>query len=605
MNKQYLAFAVVAAIFTNSIPVQANEPTPDTVIVTATRTTQTVDESLATVTVITRTDIERSQAKSAAELLNGITGIETSVNGGYGKSTSVYLRGTNADHLIVLVDGVRLGSATLGSYSWEFLPIDQIERIEIVRGPRSSLYGPDAIGGVIQIFTRKGQSGLRAGASVGRGSFNSSEISTNVSGASEGTHYSVATARFATDGINARTVAAANEPDKDGYRNNSASAQVGHRFASGTALDAHLFHAQGHTEYDGNPNETDFIQNAIVTELRAEPMKDWTVKLKIAHSRDETDNFHNGAYSSTFNTIRRSESWQNDVVLAQKQLLTLGVDHQKDLLESSTSYDATSRKDVGYFIQHQTSLGNHDVLIGLRRDDTYAYGAQDTGNLSWGYVIAGERLRLLAAYGTAFKAPTFNQLYYPNFGNPNVKPEESESFELGLRGKEAKMKWSVRAFETNVDNLIATVCDAFFNCAPQNINRARIRGLEIETSVQAGNNNIGLNLTSLDPQDVETNRMLALRAKQSFRLDMEHDFGMWRLGGDWLWQSYRYNYDFFGTPTRMGGYGLVNLYARYDIAKSWFLKARAGNILDKKYETVPTYNSPGRNFFVTARYQYQ
>lgn len=606
MNKSSCILATMAALCAVSVSVHAEAIPQDAVVVTATRTAQTADETLASVTVITRADIERSQAKTIAELLTGSAGVDASVNGGYGKTTSLYVRGTNDSHVVVLVDGLRLGSATLGTYSWEFLPLDQIERIEIVRGPRSSLYGADAIGGVIQIFTRKGGEKFRAGATGGYGTYESREYSANLSDTAGATHYSLAAARRETDGINARRPAPEysggplySEPDTDGYRNDSATMRLGHRFGASAEIEAYVFHTQGRTEYDGSfVNETDFIQNVAGARLRLAPTDAWDIKFQAGRSRDETDNFKDRTYVSTFNTTRRQLSWQNDLTLAARQILTLGIDRQTDLIEVSDTYDVTSRDITGYFAQHQAGFANHDLLLSVRRDDTRVYGAQDTGNIAWGYAIAGERLRVVASYGTAFKAPTFNQLYNPFVGNPNIRPEGSESVELGLRGKTAPMQWDVRAFQTNVDNLIVFQPPTFVAI---NLGQARIRGMETELSLKTERNRVGLNATLLDPRDVETDKLLPRRAKRSLRLDAEHSAGSWRVGGTWLVQSYRY--DDPQNTTRLGGYGLVDLHARYAIDRRWEVKWRAGNIFDKQYETAATYNSPGRNYFVTLAYR--
>jgi vitamin B12 transporter len=608
MNRLYPTLVAVVATYVISISVHAEEVPADTVVVTATRTAQTVDETLAPVTIITRDDIERRQAKTVEELLNGLAGVGTSVSGGYGKTTSVYLRGTNDSHVVVLVDGVRLGSATLGTYSWEFLPIEQIERIEIVRGPRSSLYGPDAVGGVIQIFTRKGKEGIRTGATAGYGKYRSSEVAANVSGADAGTHFSVAASHFATRGIDSRKPAPEfsggpvyAEPDPDGYRNKSASARVGHRFTSGAEIEAQLMHVQGHTHYDGSfVNETDFIQNTNGLKARFAPTGIWNVTLQTGHSRDETDNFKNGAYMSTFNTRRRSHVWQNDLTLGSQQLLTLGIDARKELVESSSSYNATSRRDKGYFVQHQAGLGDHDLLLGLRRDDTYGYGAQDTGNIAWGYALIGDRLRVTTSYGTAFKAPTFNQLYDPFVGNPNIKPEEAESYDVGLRGKTAKTAWAMHIFQTNVENLIVFQPPTY---QAVNIDRARIRGLENELGMTHGANRLQLNLTFLDPRDATTGALLPRRAKRSLKLDDEYRLGQWRLGATWLAESYRY--DDPQNTVRLGGYGLLDLRAQVDFAKDWFIRGRFGNVLDKNYTTAANYYSQGRNYFLSVGYQTQ
>ncbi len=599
MKKLYRVFAVVTTTCSVSIPVHAEEISQDAVLVTATRTAQTTDETLAAVTVITRSDIERSQAKTATDLLSGLAGVETSTSGGYGKATSIYLRGTNSDHVLVLIDGVRVGSATLGSFTWEYLPVEQIERIEIVRGPRSSLYGADAIGGVIQIFTRKGEPGFRAGATAGYGTYHSQEYTANASGADKTTHYSVAAAQFKTDGINARTLTTGNEPDNDGYNNKSFSTRVGHRFASGADLEAHLMHAQGHNMYDGSfQNENKFIQNAIGADLGFAPTSVWNVKLGVGSSRDESTDFLNGTFASKYFTTRRVQSWQNDLTLAAKQLLTLGIDRQTDFVDSSTAFNINSRDNSGYFVQHQAGFGKHDLLLGLRRDDNQSFGSHNTGNLAWGYALNEERLRFVSSYGKAFKAPTFNQLYDPFVGNANLQPEESESLELGLRGKEGWGKWDVRAYQTNIDHLIIFQPPSY---QAINIDRARIRGLETEITAQTDKNRASLNLTLLDPRDVSTDHLLPRRTKYTLKLDDELRLGAWSVGAAWLYHSYRY--DDPQNTVRMGGYGLFNLRAQYDVSKNWLVRARLDNVFDKPYQTANTYNSLGRNIFVSLGYQ--
>jgi vitamin B12 transporter len=598
MKALLFAATVVAAVTPAAIAAAEVAPS-NAIVVTATRTAQTVDEALAAVTVITRNDIERSQAQSVPELLMGLAGLDANVSGGYGKTTGFFLRGTNSDHMVVLVDGVRIGSATSGTVSWEYLPVDQIERIEVVRGPRSSLYGADAIGGVVQIFTRRGQDALRANASAGYGTHNSREYSANVSGTSSGTHVSVAANRFETNGINAKKESVANEPDSDGYRNDSFSSRVGHRFGGGAEIEAHLLHAQGHSHYDGSwSNESEFTQNTVGAEARFTPVDIWNVKLQVARSRDESEDYLDGAYASTYNTSRVTQLWQNDVLLAKRQLLTLGADRQRDSVESSTEFSNTLRHNTGYFMQHQAGFGAHDLLAGLRRDDNQAYGVHHTGNLGWGYALVGERLRLNLTGGTAFKAPTFNQLYDPWVGNAEINPEKSKSAELALQGRENWGKWAVRTYRTEVTDLIVFQPPTY---QALNISRARIRGIESEIAVASDGNSAALNVTALDPRDVETGHLLPRRAQRSLRLDLDGRFGSFHAGLQWLVQGYRF--DDPENARRLGGYALVNIHARYDFTRNWFVRARTDNVFDKEYETAADYNSLGRSYFVSLGYQ--
>lgn len=574
--------------------------TEEAVIVTATRTARTADETLASVSVITRADIERTQAKSVAGLLAGEAGVDTTVSGGYGKSTSVFLRGTNSDHTLVLIDGIKVGSATLGTAPWQYLPLDQIERIEIVRGPRSSLYGSEAIGGVIQIFTRRPTEKFQGLAEAGYGTYGTSKLSAGVSGADGNMRYNLTASHFNTDGIDAKTASAGNEGDRDGYRNESYSARLTHRLAGGAEIELHTLHAQGHTEFDGTTeNQTAFLQDVVSARLNFAPTNDWSVKLQAGTSRDYTDSFKNGGFRSTFNTLRNVASWQNDITPAKDQLLTLGVDYQDDRVGSTTTYTRTERANTGAFLQHQAKLGDHDLLVGLRRDDNEQFGIHNTGNLAWGYALS-PRLRARLSYGTAFKAPTFNQLYFPGFGDPNLRPERSKTYEAGLRGRQDWGNWNVSAFQTNVENLIATVTVSGVSTA-QNVDKALIKGLETEISTQLAGWETRAVLTLLDPRDTGRDNILTRRTKRILSLKADRAFGQWHVGADWLMQGHRYDSD--TNRTRLGGFALVNLRGQYDLSKQWVLRANLDNAFDKTYETVSTFKSPGRTLFVSIGYR--
>ncbi len=597
MKRLAVPSAVLAALFPALLP--AETLTEEPIIVTATRTARTADETLAAVTVITREDIERSQAKSVAELLAGETGLDAAVNGGYGKSTSLYLRGTNSDHTLVLIDGLKINSATNGIPSWQYLPLEQIERIEIVRGPRSSLYGADAIGGVVQIFTRAPTEHFRAGAEAGYGTYGTSRVAADVAGTEGATRFSLTGAHFNTDGIDARTASAGNEGDRDGYRNTSFNARLGRRFANGADVELYAMQAIGHVEYDGNPNQTASDIGAASARLSFAPDPAWNVKLLTGTSRDYSDNLKDGSFSTTFNTLRHTTSWQNDVTVGKDQLLTLGLDYQDDRIGSTTGYTEKERANRGAFVQHQGRFGNHDLLASWRQDDNEQFGTSDTGNLAWGYALT-PTLRSRASWGTAFKAPTFNQLYFPNFGDPNLKPEESVSYEAGLRGKTSAGHWDIRAFQTNVDNLIATV-QVGGNFVAQNVDKARIKGVETEIGTRLAGWDTRAALTLMDPRDTGRDKILNRRAKRSLKLDADRAFGAWRLGATWLVQGHRY--DDVNNTVRLGGYGTLNLRAQHALSKQWVLRANLDNAFDKAYQTVNTYNSPGRSLFVSLGYR--
>ncbi len=581
-----------------------------TIVVTATRTARTADETLVPVTVITRKEIERSQAQSVADLLSGQPGISVANNGGQGKATSVFLRGANADHVLVLVDGMKIGSATTGTASFQDIPMELIERIEIVRGPRSSLYGSEAIGGVIQIFTRKGDGSPKPSFSIGAGSHGTWQGSAALSGGvGSGGWYSLGLSAVDTDGFNACKGKPApngagcftSEPDKDGYRNQSGRLRAGWRFGNGTKAEVNWLRARGNNQYDGSfVNESESIQQVLGASLSFVPSAIWHTSLRVSQSQDDSDNFKNGVFKSRFNTRRDLFSWQNDIELAKGHQLVAGVDWQEDRITSSTAYAVTSRDNTGVFAQYLAEIGGHDVQLSARHDDNQQFGAKTTGGAAWGYNLNRD-LRLTASYGTAFKAPTFNQLYFPGFGNASLRPEQSRSLDFGLAGKTGAGRWSLNAFETRVTDLIGF--DASFN--PVNIDTARIRGIEAVAATRVLDWDLRGNLTLLDPENqaagANHGKVLPRRARQSLSLSADRDFGNWSAGATLRGAGRRY--DNLANTLELDGYATLDLRGEYRLNKDWRLQARVENLFDKDYETAYLYNQPGRGAYLTLRYQ--
>ena len=606
MQRNTLA-ALIAGLF--SLPVQAQVtqeiPLLDEIVVTATRTPRSIDETLAATTVITRQDIEHSQATSVQEALAGLAGITVSNQGGAGMASSVFLRGTNAEHTLVLIDGVKVGSATLGTASFQDFPLDQIERIEVVRGPLSSLYGSEAIGGVIQIFTRKGGGHLTPSASAMLGSRNTRKATANLSGGEGNTWFNLGISRFDTDGFNACkgsltagcfTV----EPDKDGYSNTSLNLRSGYRLQPGTELEAHFLRAEGKVDYDGSfQNQADSVQQVLGVNLKYRVYDAWNLKFSVGQSRDESENYLSGVSTGDFNTTRNSYAWQNDVALAADHLLTLGVDRLEDKVNSTTAYAVTKRNDTGLFIQYQGHVAGNDFKLAMRHDEDSQFGGNATGNLAWGREIGGE-MRTTLSYGTAFKAPSFNQLYWPGFGNSNLMPEKSRSFEVGLSGRMAAGRWSLNAYDTKVTDLIGY--DSSFNLV--NINSAHLRGVEAVTSLRLGEWNARLNLTLQNPEQssgANDGKLLNRRSERSARLDFDRALGAWRIGGTFRAEGRRF--DDLANNIKLSSYTLLDLSAEYRLAKDWRIATLVENLFDRDYETAYLYNQPGRGVFLTLRYQ--
>lgn len=588
----------------------------DQVVVTATRTAQTQDQTLAPVTVIDRAEIERRQATSLPDLLRGELGVSIANNGGPGKTTSLLLRGTESDHVLVLVDGVRIGSATAGGAALQDIPVEQIERIEIVRGPFSSLYGSEAIGGVVQIFTRRPQGPFTPTLSIAAGSDNARRYSAGVAGRSQGDlgerggWYSVDAVHEETDGINAylNTANSGYDPDRDGYRNDSLSVQGGWRFNRQWDADVQALRAESRNEYDGTiygGNLAKGVQQVVGGRVRYAPSDALKLTASVGASQDLSDAYYDGSYVSTFDTRRALGSLQADLD-AGPGLLTLGFDWQRDRIASSETYDEDQRIDRGAFAQWQQSFGTQSLQASVRRDDNSQFGGKNTGSLLWGWNFA-EHLRLTASYGTAFKAPTYNELYYPSYGNANLRPETSRSVELGLRGEYGWGTWTLNAYQTDVDDLISydssLVDDAHPYGQPNNIDQARIRGVEAGYDTTLAGWTLRTRLTWQDPKangDTYHGNWLPRRARQSGRVDADRRFGLFSVGSSVYASGARY--DELANTTRLGGYGLLDLRVGYEVNRDWSVSLSANNVFDRDYETAAWYAQPGRNYQLTLRY---
>jgi vitamin B12 transporter len=590
------------------------DPTQNTVdlpemVVTATRS-ETPKKHLSTAsTVYTRKDIERLQVKTLPELLRGTTGLDMTQSGGLGTTTSVFMRGTNSDHVLVLVDGIKVGSATLGSTPFEFVPIDQVERVEIIRGPQSSLYGSEAVGGVIQIFTRKGGDSEKPQFSLnaGGGSYDTYRTAGNVSGKWQNNWYSLGASSIGTEGINARRPITGlfgfSQPDRDGYQNTAMNARAGHRFDNNAEVEASFIRAEGNTEFDASfgGDRMEFITQTVGVSGNMAIVDNWHTTLRLGQSRDENDTFFpDNSFDSRFNSTRWNASWLNEITLTDEHKLILGTDYRLDEVESSTQYNENSRYDVGIFGEyHGQFLDNHFVNASIRSDKNEQFGDYLTGNIgwrsNWDYGIS-----TFANFGNAFKAPSFNDLYFPRYGNRNLRPEESTSVEVGLAGNHDWLQWELRAYHTNIDNLITPVPDKNFNFSAQNVGKSQIDGLEAEIGTQWQGWNAKLNMTLLNPEIRETNKRLPRRADKTLSFDLSRSLGQFDLGANVMAQDHRF--DNPDNSIRVAGYVTVDLRAAYHISKNWMLSAKLNNLLDKNYQTVNTYNQQGMNYFLSIHY---
>ncbi|MDA3920803.1 MAG: TonB-dependent receptor [Salinisphaera sp.] len=605
----------------------------DNVVVTATRTPQLQARTLAATTVITRADIERLQARSVGELLADTPSVTVANQGGPGKLDSIFMRGTNSDQVLVLVDGQRFGSATSGLAAIQDLPVSQIQRIEIVRGPRSSLYGSDAIGGVIQIFTRNGKglnnkSAVTPYFSIGGGTYGSYRGQAGISGHTERAHYNVSVSGQQTNGFNAcngRPFGApgggagcfANQPDHDGYSRLDGSFNGGYTFDNGWSVDGNYLRANGDNQYDGTTaNQSDTHQEVYGLSLAA-PLTDiWKSTLSLGRSSDSSDDHlvsdggRTVAFASRFETQTDTVTWQNDLAINKDNLVTLGLDYRQDEVTSSVAYARRKRDNKAVFGEYQGRFGANEIDLAARGDDNQQFGQHATGSLTYGLHI-NDVYTATVSYGNAFHAPTFNDLYYPSFAgfppssNPDLKPEKSQTAELGFKAAPRWGSWAIHAYQTKIRDLITL--DQ--NFTPQNLDQARIRGIEGEMKAYlgawrlAGNANwlAARNQTQGSNGSDNYGNHLPRRPDYSLQFDVDRDlFTRFSLGA-----TARYNgsrYDDAANQHKLGGYALFDLRGEVRLDDAWKLQAKLANLFDRKYQTVAFYNQPGRTVFFTFSY---
>ncbi len=602
MNSRFAPLATALAVV---VPAAASAVTTTApVIVTATRVAESVDETLAPVTVITREDIERRQARSLPELLQGTAGVGFDNTGGRGKVSTVFLRGTESDHVLVLINGIKVGSASSGLTPFQDLPVSQIERIEVVRGPRSHLYGSEAIGGVIQIFTRRGGGELAPSLSVGGGSDGTRSASLALSGGGDSAWFNIGVSGEQTDGFDACSgeplVAGCFtvEPDDDGYENTSGSLRAGYRFAGGAEIDLSYLDSDNETEFDGDfQNQTETRQKVLGLGFNTMVGESLALKLNVGTSEDLSTNFKDGAFASRFDTERDSVSGQADWFTAGDGILTIGLDYLDDRVTSDQAFTETERDNLGLFGQYQGRFGLHDVQIGIRHDDNQQFGTETTGGITVGHQLSGGN-RLTGSVGTAFKAPSFNELYFPGFGNPDLEPEESTSFEFGLESAEGN--WALNVFQTDIDQLIGSDPDTF---TAVNVDQARIRGIEAVLAASLGGWDASASLTLLDAENRSggfRGNDLVRRAGEVLRLDADREFGRFSVGATLLAEGA--SYDDIANTRRIDSYAVVDLRGGVELSPGWLLQARIENLFDEDYETASFFNQPGRSGYLTLRY---
>jgi len=590
------------------------QQTLDPVVVTATRQETRESDLLADVTVIDRAQIERSAGTTVADLLSRQPGIQITRSGGMGTAAGLFVRGANADQTKVLVDGIPINSLDAYGSSLRDLPLDQIERIEILRGPASTLYGADALGGVIQVITRQGEPGLRAEAFAGYGTQDTFQSSAAVSAGEAQWRLRFEGNRMSTRGISARTHASNYDADRDGYENTGGAFSLAVLPVEGHEVGFSYRQNDGRSHYDGGfpladgdfNNRTDFRNAQWRLYAKNRLASFWNSTLQYGQATDRQIDY--SAWQpegSRWQTENRQVSWQNDVDLPLGRLLLAAERLEQHAAPSNTFVGHDSVGTNSALAGWTANWGRHRWQLNARRDNHSAFGGKTTYAVAYGYQITSE-WRAHASYGTAFKAPSLGQLYNPSWGgNANLKPEQARNREFGIVWERGAHSASATYYQNRVRDLISWAPDFSlpFGGQLENVNRAKLEGVTLAYAGRFGDWRLRASYDWLDAIDQDTGLRLGRRARNKGVAGVSHVWGPAEAGVEWVGVGSRYDGTNGNDPsTRLGGYSLVNLTARYAISKSLSVEGRIDNLFDKDYELAQGYGTPGITAFVGIRY---
>lgn len=588
-----------------------------TVVVTATRAPSLVDQTLAEVTVIDRPALDRLAGRTFSELLAQQPGVQMATNGGLGQASAVFMRGTESRHTLMLIDGVRYGSATVGTPIWNNLPLESIDRVEIVRGPLSGLYGSDAVGGVVQIFLRNGHEGLHPSANVTVGSNRHGQLGGGVRFGQGDWDGSVNAQYTRTDGFSATNSRASFgfNPDDDAFKQTAATLQLGLRLPGQWRTNVHAVYSDGRNHFDdglGADSNAQMLTQVLSWSATGPVMPGWRSTVRVAQSSDENDTLVSagGAFNlGPYKTEQLQLAWENNIATALGNVQLLAERLRQKVGKPGVPYPVSERSINALAAGLTGQRAAHTWQANVRRDENSQFGAETTGSVAYGYDLSSA-WRAAGSLGTSFVAPSFNQLYFPDFGNPNLQPERGTSGEISLRWLGLGQQLRVAYFENKLRGFIATTGTSSLNSTAVNIPRTEIKGWTLSHEAQWSALTTSASYDYTDPRNKDVrsngvlgsnyNKLLPRRAKNSLKLAVDWMAGAWSLGGTVLAAGERF--DNLANTNRLGGFATMDLRADWRFAPGWSLGLRLNNLADKIYETSKGYNQAGREGFVTLRY---
>ncbi len=589
------SFRLSAIAFATAASCAYAQTKVEPIIVTASRTSEALNETLRDVTVVHGDELERMGVSDVVTALQSVAGVEV-VAQGAGATPSIFVRGGNSNQLLVLVDGQRVGSAFSGQSALQHIAISQIDRIEIVRGPAASLYGADAVSGVIQIFTKRNK-GLSANASFGEQ--RSSDVSARAGFVSGGNAFSIAANHRETRGYNAivDTKNFSYNPDIDGYRFTSAQASGAFAITPTLSLEANALVARGNVQYDGSATFDDRIKSDVRNlgaKLNYKANEAWTSTLAVGQGVDKSEFLSD--FPGFYKTTQNQASWQNNWRMSRDTAFWGALDWRREKIAALDEFAIDSRRTTSAALGGETTLNQLKISGSLRLDDSSQYDTRTTGNVGFAYTLARE-WRVLANAGTSFKAPTFNDLYFPGFSNPLLAPEKAKNIDLALQWSRGGSNAKLVAYENRVRDLIVFICDAAFNCAPQNVAKATLRGATLSAATQVATWNIEGSLDFAEPKNTDTGKQLPRRAKLHGALKLSGDVLGVASGVELVASGNRF--DNVSNTRRLPGYGVLNVFARYEVMRNVAVGLRIDNAFDRDYQQAFGYSTGGRRGWIT------
>lgn len=563
----------------------------DTIVVTATRTEQKISDVPARINIIEPKILEQSPIASLPQLLQTDASINMVQSGGYGQAASIFLRGTNSNHTLLLRDGVRLNSNTSGAASLPFIDTTDIKQIEVLKGPASVLYGADAIGGVVQLISKTPEktSAFVTG-EIGENKTYKSVIGADL--AENGFYAQLRGQRLETDGT---PVTDAKNSKKASFDQKGYSAKIGVE-QENYAASVDYSENEGYSDYDnyGNLVSQDFKNEAINLKARANILENLAVHARLSQYKDDLN--QNNSPDYVYSTTQEAElytKWQftpaQNILLGSTFKDIKGDVYSKNLWGGEDVKYKESIDTVGYFLQHQYQQDGIETQVGVRVEDNDKFGTHTVGQGAIRYQVL-PLTSIYANIGSAFRAPTTNDLYAMSWGaNPDLKPEESFSYEIGV---DQKLNYGIdlglSVYRNKVDNLISFQAGKLIN-----VNKATFTGGEASFKWQQDELFLNTTYAYVQSKDDETNKELNRRPKQSLTLTTGWDDGIYGISASIVAKSKSKDFADWPstTPTTTPGYVTTNVNAYWQPTPMIKIFTNLENIGDVNYKTA--YNGGG------------